>query len=96
MKYNLKTNDGTTVHIIESDCTLILEKAIEDKSVDLSNISDNKLRSMITVRLFEEFKDKAFCLSPIYNWELKKDSRHILCLVPTKKDKLCLKDLLSI
>jgi hypothetical protein len=42
--------------------------------------------SMIEVRISYEYKDKAFWLNHNYNWEIKKDSRGILVLIPTPKN----------
>ena len=39
------------------------------------------------VRVFAEYKNKAFYLSSSYNWELITDSTGALCLVPTKKQQ---------
>jgi vacuolar-type H+-ATPase subunit I/STV1 len=42
--------------------------------------------SFIQFRDFGEYKNKAFYLDDdSYNWELKKDSENMLCLIPTKK-----------
>lgn len=35
--------------------------------------------------LNSEYQGKAFFLSPVYDWVLKKDSKGYLCLIPTKK-----------
>ena len=40
------------------------------------------------VKIFEScgwYKDKSFWLNDIFNWEIKKDSKGKLCLIPTKK-----------
>jgi len=42
--------------------------------------------SMIEVRISREYKDKAFWLNHNYNWEIKKDSRGVLVLIPTLKN----------
>jgi hypothetical protein len=42
--------------------------------------------SMIEVRISSEYKDKAFWLNHNYNWEIKKDSRGVLVLIPTPKN----------
>ena len=42
--------------------------------------------SMIEVRISSEYKDKAFWLNHNYNWEIKKDSRGELVLIPTPKN----------
>jgi len=39
----------------------------------------------ISVRSGSEYKEKSFYLTNFYNWEIKKDSFGILCLIPTKK-----------
>jgi hypothetical protein len=41
---------------------------------------------MIEVRAEDEYKDKAFWLSHLYNWEIKTDSRGMLVLIPTPKN----------
>jgi hypothetical protein len=41
---------------------------------------------MIEVRISREYKDKAFWLNHNYNWEIKKDSRGVLVLIPTPKN----------
>jgi hypothetical protein len=41
---------------------------------------------MIEVRAEDEYKDKAFWLSHLYNWELKTDSSGMLVLIPTPKN----------
>jgi hypothetical protein len=58
--------------------------------VYLSNIEFEELlkhsNDLIDVRFEHEYKDKAFYLNENYNWELKKDSVGLLCLIPTKKE----------
>lgn len=39
----------------------------------------------MSIRGGGEFREKSFYLSDFYNWEIKKDSLDILCLIPTKK-----------
>jgi hypothetical protein len=41
---------------------------------------------MIEVRAEDEYKNKAFWLSHIYNWEIKTDSSSMLVLIPTPKN----------
>jgi hypothetical protein len=41
---------------------------------------------MIEVRAEDEYKDKAFWLSHLYNWEIKTDSCSMLVLIPTPKN----------
>jgi hypothetical protein len=41
---------------------------------------------MIEVRAEDEYKDKAFWLSHLYNWEIKTDSSGMLVLIPTPKN----------
>lgn len=41
---------------------------------------------MIEVRAEDEYKDKAFWLSHVYNWEIKTDSLGSLVLIPTPKN----------
>jgi hypothetical protein len=41
---------------------------------------------MIEVRVEDEYKDKAFWLSHLYNWEIKTDSSGMLVLIPTPKN----------
>jgi hypothetical protein len=41
---------------------------------------------MIEVRAEDEYKDKAFWLSHVYNWEIKTDSSSMLVLIPTPKN----------
>jgi len=62
----------------------------DDGSVDLSKIAcevylDSPI-AMIEIRNRYEYCDKAFWLNDVYfNWEIKKDSKGQLCLIPTKK-----------
>lgn len=42
--------------------------------------------AMIEVRISNEYKDKAFWLNHLYNWEIKKDSKGQLVLIPTPKN----------
>jgi hypothetical protein len=44
-----------------------------------------KLDSMISIRSGREYANKAFYLNDKFNWEIKKDSEGLLCLVPTRK-----------
>jgi hypothetical protein len=41
---------------------------------------------MIEVRSVDEYKDKAFWLNYLYNWEIKRDSNGVLVLIPTPKN----------
>ena len=56
----------------------------DDGSVDLSdyNFSYNNI---LDIRGAGEYEKKSFWLSGSYNWEIKKDSKGKLCLIPTKK-----------
>lgn len=38
--------------------------------------------SLIGIRCEEEYQNKAFILSPFFDWEIKKDSKGIFCLIP--------------
>jgi len=61
----------------------------DDGSVDLSKIDCevylNSQIAMIEIRNRYEYCDKAFWLTNRYDWEIKKDSKGQLCLIPTKK-----------
>lgn len=48
--------------------------------------SEGEGSSMIEVRITREYKDKAFWLNHNYDWEIKKDSRGVLVLIPTSKN----------
>jgi hypothetical protein len=41
--------------------------------------------SFMEIRSSGQYAKKAFFLSKSYNWELKEDNNHYLCLIPTKK-----------
>ena len=63
----------------------------DDGSVDLTKITVGQVNSIwldgesiIEVRNRGEYKDKSFWLNDIFNWEIKKDSKGKLCLIPTK------------
>ena len=63
----------------------------DDGSVDLTKITVGQVNSIwldgesiIEVRNRGEYKDKSFWLNDIFNWEIKKDSKGLLCLIPTK------------
>ncbi len=63
----------------------------DDGSVDLSKITVELVNSIwldgesiIEVRNRGEYKDKSLWLNDIFNWEIKKDSKGLLCLIPTK------------
>ena len=59
----------------------------DNKAVYFGNVKvfteDSSL--IVADRLSGEFKSKALALSDNYNWEIKRDSQGILCLIPTKK-----------
>jgi hypothetical protein len=61
----------------------------DDGSVDLSKITggfrDENDEGMIARRMGKEYANKSFWLNSSYNWEIKKDTDNILCLIPTKK-----------
>ena len=61
----------------------------DDDSVDLSMLNksefDSTAHGMIQVRAGNEHRNKAFFLSEGFNWEIKRDSEGLLCLIPTKK-----------
>lgn len=60
----------------------------DDGSVNVTKfkgtISDN-LYHVVSNRVAGEYSDKSFCLNSRFNWEIKEDSKGILCLIPTKK-----------
>ncbi len=69
----------------------------QHKEPTLKDMADGKLlfampgefierASMIEVRISYEYKDKAFWLNHNYNWEIKRDSRGELVLIPTPKN----------
>jgi hypothetical protein len=62
----------------------------DDGSVDLSGLMSKYLDKasdhMLDVRVSQEFKHKAFWLNDNYTWEIKKDSKDLICLIPTKKN----------
>jgi hypothetical protein len=62
---------------------------VDDGSVDLSHLITERVRAstdqLIDVRDSDEFEKKAFWLDGDYNWEIKKDRKGLLCLIPTKK-----------
>jgi hypothetical protein len=55
----------------------------QDKSVDLSNFK--LTRKILDVRDSGEFDNKAFYLSNLYDWEIKKDKEGLTVLIPTLK-----------
>jgi len=64
----------------------------DDGSVDLTKTTVGQVNdiwldgeSIIQVRNRGEYKDKSFWLKNIFNWEIKTDSKGLLCLIPTKK-----------
>ena len=94
---NILASDNTTFYIsdnaierLKKDGTLAQKDAViklgiileKDKSIDVTKFIENTL---LKVRNGNEFKNKAFFISPDYNWEIKKDSVGELCLIPTKK-----------
>lgn len=59
---------------------------VDDGSVDLSHLNAKQLSQLIDVRDSDEFGKKAFWLNDSdHNWEIKEDSKGMLCLIPTKK-----------
>jgi hypothetical protein len=48
-------------------------------------IYDNDGRAVIEKRFDGEYGHKSLLLDDAYNWEIKKDSKGYLCLIPTKK-----------
>ena len=61
----------------------------DDGSVDImkfkGQIYDNDGRAVIEKRYYGEYAHKSLLLEDVYNWEIKKDSKGKLCLIPTKK-----------
>jgi hypothetical protein len=61
----------------------------DDGSVDImkfkGQIYDNDGRAVIEKRCYGEYGYKSLLLDDAYNWEIKKDSKGKLCLIPTKK-----------
>ena len=55
-----------------------------DGTFDLREIRITE-NDFIEVRDNFEYKNKSFYLNDDFNWEIKKDSNDILCLIPTKK-----------
>ena len=55
-----------------------------DGTFDLKGIRISE-NDFIEVRDNFEYKNKSFYLNDDFNWEIKKDSNDILCLIPTKK-----------
>ncbi len=62
----------------------------DDGTLDLKNVqggfiglTDNV--SLIALRTKCEYGDKSFWLNSNYNWEIKRDTDNVLCLIPTKK-----------
>jgi len=60
-----------------------------DGSVDImkfkGQIYDNDGHAVIEKRCYGEYGHKSLLLDDAYNWEIKKDSKGKLCLIPTKK-----------
>ncbi len=60
----------------------------DDGSVDIMKfkceIYDNDGRAVIEKRCDGEYAHKSLLLEDVYNWEIKKDSKGKLCLIPTK------------
>jgi hypothetical protein len=48
--------------------------------------NNSGLSGMIEVRTGGVYKNRAFWLSPVYNWEIKTDGLDSLVLVPTPKN----------
>jgi hypothetical protein len=61
-----------------------------DGSVDIMKfkceIYDKDGRAVIEKRFDGEYGHKSLLLDDAYNWEIKKDSKGYLCLIPTKKE----------
>lgn len=59
----------------------------DDKSVDVGSVVGKSFfnNDFLTVRRGGEYRYKGFYLTPKYNWEIIKDSKGELVLVPTKK-----------
>jgi hypothetical protein len=55
----------------------------DDGSVDLSNFTLTDT-SILQIRIGGENENKAFLLSPNYDWKIQKDEYGKLCLIPTK------------
>jgi hypothetical protein len=62
----------------------------DDGTLDLKNVqggfiglTDND--SLIALRTKCEYGNKSFWLNSNYNWEIKRDTDNVLCLLPTKK-----------
>ena len=55
----------------------------DDGSVDLSNFTLTDT-SILQIRIGGENENKAFLLSPNYDWKIQKDEYGVLCLIPTK------------
>lgn len=65
-----------------------MKQKSSDNSIDLTNAN---VRDYLCVRDAEgatnsNLRNKAFYLTDSFRWELKKDNRGVLCLVPTKLD----------
>lgn len=61
----------------------------EDLSVDLTGvkIQSSEDDPYIAVRSYEEYKNKAYHLSNVFDWKLEVDSNGSTVLIPTKKPK---------
>lgn len=56
------------------------------KELQTGGVSTDQL---IDIRDSDEFRNKAFWLNDSqHNWEIKKDRKGLLCLIPTKKNRL--------
>lgn len=64
---------------------LTLEDIANGKLLFRGRYVDGNIAGMIEVRSFYEYKNKAFWLHDYYNWEIKKDSKGKLVLIPTLK-----------
>lgn len=65
----------------------LFPEVFEDKYFDLSGFKDFKFSDnfFIERRVDMEYKNKSLYLDSRVNWEIKRDSHDLLCLIPTKK-----------
>lgn len=64
-----------------------LERKIKELEKGKSNpvtVDENFRNAFINVQYDGEYASKAFWLSQVFDWEIKKDSNRMLCLIPTK------------
>lgn len=54
-------------------------------NLELFKPNGNSKYSLLAIRSFSEYKNKAFYLNSNFNWEIKEDNSGSLCLIPTKK-----------